>query len=141
MEIVVVGKIVDVLEAKTGISKNNNTWMAQDFVIETEGGGTICFNVFGEDTIKESGLRIGANVVVVLDIVSQKWRDSDRYYTNVKMKQCYVPASSGHSNHVAATSTVRANEQQPVATAPMSQPQPQPAPQPKQSVSADDLPF
>ena len=139
MEIVVVGKIVDVLEAKTGISKNNNTWMAQDFVIETEGGGTICFNVFGEDTIKESGLRIGANVVVVLDIVSQKWRDSDRYYTNVKMKQCYVPASNSHTNHVAATSTVRANEQQPVATAPMSQPQP--AQQPKQNVSADDLPF
>ena len=141
MEIVVVGKIVDMLEAKTGISKNNKTWMAQDFVIETENGGTICFNVFGEDIIKESGLRIGANVVVVLDIVSQKWRDSDRYYTNVKMKQCYVPASNSHTNHVAATSTVRANEQQPVATTPMSQPQPQPAPQLKQSVSADDLPF
>ena len=141
MEIVVVGKIVDVLEAKTGISKNNNTWMAQDFVIETEGGGTICFNVFGEDTIKESGLRIGANVVVVLDIVSQKWRDSDRYYTNVKMKQCYVPASSGHSNHVAATSTVRATELQTVATAPISQPPPKPAPQPKQRESAYDLPF
>ena len=141
MEIVVVGKIIDVLEAKTGISKNNNTWMAQDFVIETEGGGTICSNAFGEDAIKASGLRIGANVVVVLDIVSQKWRDSDRYYTNVKMKQCYVPASSGHSNHVAATSTVRANEPQPTTSAPASQPQPQPAQQPKQNVSADDLPF
>ena len=141
MEFVVVGKIVDMLEAKTGISKNNNTWMAQDFVIETEGGGTICFNVFGEDTIKESGLRIGANVVVVLDIVSQKWRDSDRYYTNVKMKQCYVPASNSHTNHVAATSTVRANEPQPTTSAPAPQPQPQPAQQPKQNVSADDLPF
>ena len=41
MEIVVVGKIVDMLEAKTGISKNNKTWMAQDFVIEAENGGTI----------------------------------------------------------------------------------------------------
>ena len=115
--------------------------MAQDFVIETENGGTICFNVFGEDTIKESGLRLGANVVVVLDIVSQKWRDNNKYFTNIKMKQCYVPASNSHTNHVAATSTARANEQQPVATDPMSQPQPQPAPQPKQSVSADDLPF
>lgn len=141
MEIVVVGKIVDMLEAKTGISKNNKTWMAQDFVIETENGGTICFNVFGEDTIKESGLRIGANVVVVLDIVSQKWRDSDRYYTNVKMKQCYVPASNSRNNHVAATSTVRANEPQPTTSAPAPQPQPQPAQQPKQNVSADDLPF
>ena len=113
--------------------------MAQDFVIETEGGGTICFNVFGEDTIKESGLRSGANVVVVLDIVSQKWRDNNKYYTNIKMKQCYVPASNSHTNHVAATSTVRANEQQPVTSAPA--PQPQPAQQPKQNVSADDLPF
>ena len=141
MEIVVVGKIVDMLEAKTGISKNSKTWMAQDFVIETENGGTICFNVFGEDTIKESGLRLGANVVVVLDIVSQKWRDNNKYYTNIKMKQCYVPAPSGHSSHVAATSTVRANEQQPVTSAPAPQPQPQPAQQPKQNVSADDLPF
>lgn len=141
MEIVVVGKIVDMLEAKTGISKNNKTWMAQDFVIETEGGDNICFNVFGEDTIKESGLRLGANVVVVLDIVSQKWRDNNKYYTNIKMKQCYVPAFSGHSNHVAATSTVRANEPQSTISAPAPQPQPQPAQQPKQNVSADDLPF
>ena len=141
MEIVVVGKIVDMLEAKTGISKNNKTWMAQDFVIEAENGGTICFNVFGEDAIKESGLRLGANVVVVLDIVSQKWRDNNKYYTNIKMKQCYVPASNSHTNHVAATSTVRANEPQPTTSAPAPQPQPQPAQQPKQNVSADDLPF
>lgn len=141
MELVVVGKIIDMLEAKSGISKNNKTWTAQDFVIERESGDTICFNVFGEDAIKDVRQSLGANVVVVLDIVSQKWRDNNKYYTNIKLKQLYVPASSGHSNHVAATSTVRANEPQPVTSAPAPQPQPQPAQQPKQNVSADDLPF
>ena len=141
MELVVVGKIIDMLEAKSGISKNNKTWTAQDFVIERESGDTICFNVFGEDAIKEVRQCLGANVVVVLDIVSQKWRDNNKYFTNIKLKQFYVPASSGHSSHVAATSTVRANEPQPATSEPAPQPQTQPAQQPKQNVSADDLPF
>ncbi len=48
------GKIIAVLEKKTGVVKSNgNNWMSQSYVIETNEAypKKMCFEVFGEEKI------------------------------------------------------------------------------------------
>ena len=73
MNITINGKITNALPPRRGTSKAGNEWVSQDFVIETENEEKICFNVFGEDKIKESGLRVGATASVTCKVESKEW--------------------------------------------------------------------
>lgn len=146
MEIVVAGKIVDILAARTGVSQSNNQWVSQDFVIETEDNIKICFNVFGEKAIQNSGLKINAEVCVVLEVESKPYSNGEKYFTSIKMKRSFVPAekalgtgtrNEAHSHASVVQAEVGAAQQQ-QSTMPNVPPA---KPAEKQGVGADDLPF
>ena len=123
MNITINGKIVAALQPKNGVSKTGNAWMSQDFVIESDNEEKFCFNVFGEEKIKESGLRVGATASVTCKIESKEW--NGKWFTSVSCVNCIVQGATQPSHA-----------------------QPKPQPQPAQfgsttsnSPSVDSLPF
>ena len=123
MNITINGKITNALPPRRGTSKAGNEWVSQDFVIEIENEEKICFNVFGEDKIKESGLRVGAIASVTCKVETKEW--NGKWFTSVSCVNCIVQG----------------------ATQPAPQ-QPKPMPQPtpfgsatSSSTSIDTLPF
>jgi hypothetical protein len=83
MNITINGKITNALPPRRGTSKAGNEWVSQDFVIEIENEEKICFNVFGEDKIKESGLRVGAVASVTCKVESKEW--NGKWFNNVDL--------------------------------------------------------
>ena len=123
MNITINGKITNALPPRRGTSKAGNEWVSQDFVIEIENEEKICFNVFGEDKIKESGLRVGAIASVTCKVESKEW--NGKWFTSVSCVNCIVQGAT-----------------QPAPQQP--KPQPQPAPfgsATSSSTSIDTLPF
>ena len=117
MRVTVNGKIVAVLEKKSGISKAGNEWCNQDYVIQPDGDeDVIAFNVFGEENIANYNLRVGSVVSVALAIRSREY--NGKYYPEVRAIQCY---SQSGANTASA-------------------PAPAPAPAPEAS-SSNSLPF
>lgn len=122
MNITINGKITNALPPRRGTSKAGNEWVSQDFVIENEQGEKICFNMFGEEKIKNSGLRVGAIASVTCKIESKEW--NGKWFTSVSCENCIVQGATP------------------------SQPKTQPITQPvdfgrsnSNEVSADTLPF
>lgn len=125
MNITINGKITNALPPRRGTSKAGNEWVSQDFVIESDNEEKICFNLFGEDKIKESGLRVGAVASVTCKVESKEW--NGKWFTSVSCVNCIVQGA--------------AQPQPP-------QPRPHTTTQPvdfgnsnSSSVSADNLPF
>lgn len=119
----------------SGVSKKSgNPWMSQEYVIEVPGQypKRCVFRIFGEDRIKQFGIRQNETVTVSFDIDAHEY--NGRWF-----------------NEVAAYNVVRPN----AAPQPAPQPAPQqyapppqqqaPFPPPQQqageSTGADDLPF
>lgn len=92
MNITINGKITNALPPRRGTSKAGNEWVSQDFVIENEQGEKICFNVFGEEKIKNSGLRIGAIASVTCKIESKEW--NGKWFTSASCENCIVQGAS-----------------------------------------------
>lgn len=88
MNITINGKITNALPPRRGTSKAGNEWVSQDFVIETDNDEKICFNMFGEDRIKESGLRVGATASVTCKIESKEW--NGKWFTSISCLNCIV---------------------------------------------------
>lgn len=123
MNITINGKITNALPPRRGTSKAGNEWVSQDFVIETENEEKICFNVFGEDKIKESGLRVGATASVTCKVESKEW--NGKWFTSVSCVNCIVQGAT-----------------QIVPQQPKTQPQQTPfGTTTSNNVSADSLPF
>ena len=122
----VTGTIIAVMEPQSGISaRSGNAWMKQDYVIEVPGmyPKRVAFNIFGEDRIKQFGLRQGEErVTIQFDIDAHE--HEGRWYNEIR---CY--------NVLRAVQAVATNAP---ATQPAAAPFPpeQPAPQ-----GNDDLPF
>lgn len=77
------GKVIAVLEARNGISRQGNEWMTQDYVIETEDKypKRMCFSLFGENKIKESDIKMGENIKVSFDIDAREW--NGRWFNSI----------------------------------------------------------
>lgn len=123
MNITINGKITNALPPRRGTSKAGNEWVSQDFVIETDEQEKICFNMFGEDRIKESGLRVGATASVTCKIESKEW--NGKWFTSVSCVNCIVQGAIPQQQAKPRPQTTQQTPQQerPVPT------------------SADDLPF
>lgn len=124
MIITVNGKITAALSPRRGTSKTGNEWVSQDFVIETENGDCICFNMFGEDKILNSGLKVGAIASVTCDVKSKEW--NGKWFTSASCVNCIVQGA-------AQQQVPSAHTQAPV--------QPQPQHSSSSEVSANELPF
>lgn len=74
MNITVNGKITKMMQVRKGVSQaSGKEWMSQDVVIELEDNSVLCFNIFGEEKIKTSGLQVGAIASVTLKLESTEW--------------------------------------------------------------------
>lgn len=125
MIITVNGKITAALSPRRGTSKTGNEWLSQDFVIETENGDCICFNMFGEDKILNSGLKVGAVASVTCDVKSKEW--NGKWFTSASCVNCIVQGAAQPQQ------VPSAHTQAPV--------QPQPQHSSSSEVSANELPF
>lgn len=92
MNITINGKIVVVMQPKSGVTKNGSAWTSQDFVIEGENGEKFCFNIFGEDKIKESGLRGGVVASVTCKLESKEW--NGKWFTSLSCQNCIVQGNA-----------------------------------------------
>lgn len=92
MIITVNGKITAALSPRRGTAKTGNEWVSQDFVIETENGDCICFNMFGEDKILNSGLKVGAVASVTCDVKSKEW--NGKWFTSASCVNCIVQGAA-----------------------------------------------
>ncbi len=72
----ITGKIIAAMTPRTGTSaRTGNTWMTQEFVIETHDQypRKCVFTVFGEDRLKEMNIQIGAEMTVSFDIDAHEY--------------------------------------------------------------------
>ncbi len=81
----ITGKIITVLEARSGQSKTTgNMWMSQEYVIETseQYPKRVCFNVFGEDKIRQFNIQVGQELTVSFDINAREYQG--RWYNDIR---------------------------------------------------------
>lgn len=100
MSLEIKGKIIAVLEEKTGEGKNGK-WQSQDAVIETDGQypKKVCFNMFGDKIIP---LSIGQEVNVSFEVESKEF--NGRWFTNLRAwKVDVIGGSSVSSTQQSAT--------------------------------------
>ena len=98
MTINVTGKIVEILQAKSGVSRNGNEWTSQEFVLEEEDKNRIVFNVFGAQKIAEYNLQVGSTAAVTLKVESTSW--NGKYFTKLSCMGC-VSNTSNQQQHQA----------------------------------------
>lgn len=124
------GKIIAVLEPRSGVAKSTgNPWMVQEYVIENHDQypRKMCFEVFGEDKIKQFDIKLGEEMVVSFDIDARQWKD--RWFNSIR---CWRVERTAPQQPMAGGAPV------PPPAFPGQQ-APQQAPQ--QQNPADDLPF
>lgn len=98
MTINVTGKIVEILQAKSGVSRNGNEWTSQEFVLEEEDKNRIVFNVFGAQKIAEYNLQVGSTAAVTLKVESTSW--NGKYFTKLSCIGC-VSNTANQQQHQA----------------------------------------
>lgn len=138
----VTGKIITVLPLQEGTSKAGNPWKSQSYVLETQEQypKKVCFEVFGEDRIKNNSCQIDEVVTVSFDLESREF--NGRWYTSVRAWKIAKGAGSAENNAAAAQTTQPA-----AAAAPAADPQPKANVQNFESAdnsmgeSEDNLPF
>lgn len=77
------GRIIQVLELMSGVSKSGNNWKKQSFVLETmdQYPKKICFSMWG-DQIEQANIQAGEIVTAYIDIESREY--NGRWYTDIK---------------------------------------------------------
>ncbi len=82
MELVISGKVIQLLPEQSGEGKNG-TWRKREFVLETQDNfpKKICMNQWG-DEIDRSNLKVGEVIKASIDINSREY--NGRWYTDVK---------------------------------------------------------
>ena len=80
----IVGKIIQVLPLAEGTSKTGNPWKSQSYVLETQEQypRKVCFEIFGEDRIKNNICKVDDLVTVSFDIESREY--NGRWYTSIR---------------------------------------------------------
>lgn len=78
------GKVIAVLPPKSGTSKTGNAWMVQEYVVESNEmyPKKMCFDVFGEDKIKQFNIQMGEELTVSFDIDAREWQG--RWFNSIR---------------------------------------------------------
>ena len=110
----IVGKIIQVLPLQEGISKTGNPWKSQSYILETQEQypRKVCFEIFGEDRIKNNPCNVDDVVTVSFDIESREY--NGRWYTSIRAWR----VQQGNMLSQAAPEPVAASVAAPAAAAP-----------------------
>ena len=85
MSLEIKGKIIAALEKKSGVARaTGNTWVAQEYVMEIPGvyPKKLCFEVFGEERIKEFDIKVMDTLTVSLDVDAREY--NGRWYNTLR---------------------------------------------------------
>lgn len=110
MSLEITGKIIAVLDKKTGVSNATGTaWSVQQYVIETheQYPKKMCFDVFGEERIKQFAIQIGEEVTVSFDLDAREYQG--RWYNSIKawkVERCQATSTQSLPDSAAATNEV-----------------------------------
>jgi hypothetical protein len=76
------GHILQVLPAQTGVNQNGNTWIKQEYILQTSDRypKTICYTLWG-DRVETERAEVGDAVRVQFDLMSREW--NGRWYTEI----------------------------------------------------------
>lgn len=130
------GKLIQDLGIQEGISKANNPWKKQEWVLETTGAypRKVKFTVFGERRIEELKLICGESYRISVDVESRefngRWYTDVNAYGAVRLDGTMPPPPYG-SQPAAQTAPFNA---QPIGNAAVN-------PFPADDNNTDDLPF
>ena len=108
----IVGRIIQVLPAQEGVSKNTgNPWKIQSYVLETQEQypRKVCFEIFGEDKIKNNPCQLDDLVTVSFDIESREF--NGRWYTSIRAWR----VQQGDTTTAPAAPAAQAAPEQPAA--------------------------
>ena len=77
------GKVIAILEKKSGTSKAGKAWVSQEYVIETSDQypKKCCFALFGEERITACNIQMGETITAHLDIDARQWEQ--RWFNTV----------------------------------------------------------
>ncbi|MBO8445580.1 MAG: DUF3127 domain-containing protein [Bacteroidetes bacterium] len=132
------GKIIRKLNVQTGVSARGN-WAKQEFIVEYQEGSfptQACFNVWGEDKVKDmERFQIGDQVKVSFNISSREY--NGRWYTDLRawrIETSSGQAAAGYPAQPASSGAAPAGAPAPQAPAPTAADMPD-------SGDDDDLPF
>lgn len=89
------GRVIAVLEPKGGTSRNGNEWKVQEYVIETHDQypRRMCFDVFGDDKIKQFNIQVGEELNVSFDIDAREWQG--RWFNSIRAWKVERVAADG----------------------------------------------
>lgn len=79
------GKIIAALPVREGTSsRTGSPWKTQEFVLETHDQypRRCCFNVFGEDRLREFNIQVGEDLTVSFDIDAREYQG--RWYNSIR---------------------------------------------------------
>lgn len=87
------GRIIHVALPTSGTSSRGE-WTSQDYVIETEERypRKMCFNIFGEDKIREANIQVGDTLKVHFDIDAREYQG--RWYNSIRAWKIERPGQS-----------------------------------------------
>ena len=79
----IAGKVIAVLEKRSGTSKSGNAWVTQEYVIETaeQYPKKCCFSLFGEEKIAACNIQIGETITAHIDIDARQWEN--RWFNSI----------------------------------------------------------
>jgi hypothetical protein len=95
------GKIIHLLDVKTGTSKSGKEWISQDFVIETEGQypKKVCIRCFGDNLCDQLTLyKIGDTITIKYNLESNE--GNGNWFTTVNAWNL-----AGHARNKAKSQT------------------------------------
>ncbi len=80
----ITGKIIAILDPRSGVLQSGNEWKSQSYVIETveQYPKKCCFDIFGADKIDECNIQIGEVLTVHIDIDARQW--NDRWFNSIR---------------------------------------------------------
>ena len=85
MPLEITGRIIAALDKRTGVSNaTGSAWSVQQYVIETheQYPKKMCFDVFGEERIKQFAIQIGEEVAVSFDLDAREYQG--RWYNSIR---------------------------------------------------------
>ena len=79
----IAGKVIAVLDKRSGTSKSGNAWVTQEYVIETaeQYPKKCCFSLFGEEKIAACNIKIGETITAHIDIDARQWEQ--RWFNSI----------------------------------------------------------
>lgn len=127
------GKIIWIGDKRQGVSSKGTAWSSQDYAVQDatqKYPRTMCFNVFGEDRIKEFNIRMGEEVKVSFDIDARQY--NGKFYNDIRAWKVERPN---------AVQAMQPSPQQTAFQDPFPPAQQQAAAQGQQDSEGDNLPF